>query len=87
MRLKHDLVLIDRHESGLGIYRFRYYGDPQTYVGVMAQDAQLVRPDVVSHGRDGYMRVNYERLGFRFETYAAWARDHGNVARIGSQSH
>ena len=63
MRLKHDLVLIDRHESGLGIYRFRYYGDPRAYVGVMAQDAQLVRPDVVSLGSDGYLRVNYERLG------------------------
>lgn len=39
---------------------------PQVYVGVIAQKAQLLRPDTVTRGPDGYLRVNYERLGIKF---------------------
>jgi hypothetical protein len=72
IRLKEDFALVGRLDSGLGLYRFRYHGDPQTYVGVMAQDVQMVRPDAVLRGRDGYLRVRYERIGFDMQTYEHW---------------
>src|SRR5690606_38243476 len=50
IRLKEDFAMIGRLDSGLGIYRFRYRGDPRRYVGIMAQDAQMVRPDAVTRG-------------------------------------
>jgi len=39
---------------------------------VMAQEVQMLRPDAVRRGRDGYLRVFYDRLGLKFETYDAW---------------
>lgn len=33
------------------------------YEGVMAQDVLKVRPDCVWRGPDGYLRVDYRRLG------------------------
>jgi hypothetical protein len=74
VRLKQDVVLVGRLDSGLGLYSFRYRGDPQTYVGVMAQDAQMVRPDAVTRGRDGYLRVRYDKLGFEMQPYEYWAK-------------
>lgn len=73
MRLKRDIVLVGRLDNGLGLYSFRYRDDPQTYVGVMAQDVQLVRPDAVTRGRDGYLRVRYDRIGFEMQTCESWA--------------
>jgi hypothetical protein len=40
--------------------------------GVMAQDVQRVRPDAVTRGRDGYLRVFYDKLGLKFQTYKEW---------------
>ncbi|MGV3634970.1 MAG: tail fiber domain-containing protein, partial [Pseudorhodoplanes sp.] len=73
IRLKTDIALVGRLDSGLGLYSFRYRGDPQTYVGVMAQDAQMVQPDAVTRGRDGYFRVRYDKIGFEMQTYESWA--------------
>jgi hypothetical protein len=39
---------------------------------VMAQDVQTVEPDAVTRGRDGYLRVFYDRLGVKFQTYDQW---------------
>ena len=72
MRLKHDIVLLGRLEDGLGYYRFVYNGQHTAYVGVMAQEVQIVMPEAVTRGADGYMRVSYERLGLPFETYDHW---------------
>lgn len=80
IRLKTDVALIGRLDNGLGLYRFRYRGNPQTYVGVMAQDAQMVRPDAVTRGRDGYLRVRYDRIGFEMQTYEHWV-GHAHTAR------
>jgi hypothetical protein len=66
-------VLLGRLENGLGFYRFAYVGSEKPYVGVMAQEVQTMRPDAVRIGRDGYLRVSYERLGLHFQTYDQWA--------------
>ena len=72
MRLKHDIVLLGRLDDGLGYYRFVYNGGRAAYVGVMAQEVQIVMPEAVMRGADGYMRVSYDRLGLPFETYKQW---------------
>jgi hypothetical protein len=70
--LKHDIMLLGHLDNGLGFYRFVYNGGHTPYVGVMAQEVQAVRPDAVAQGRDGYLRVRYDKLGVKFETYHQW---------------
>jgi hypothetical protein len=73
MRLKHDISLIGRLENGLGFYRFAYNGSNKAYVGVMAQEVQTIMPTAVLRGPDGYLRVSYDMLGVKFQTYDQWA--------------
>jgi hypothetical protein len=72
IELKHDIALIGTLDNGLGFYRFAYLGSDTAYVGVMAQEVQRVRPDAVVRGRDGYLRVFYDKLGLPFQTYEQW---------------
>ncbi len=70
--LKHDIVLLGHLDNGLGFYRFAYNGSDTAYVGVMAQEVQQIAPDAVVRGRDGYLRVFYDKLGVKFQTYDQW---------------
>jgi Protein of unknown function (DUF3300) len=70
--LKHDIILLGHLDNGLGFYRFSYIGSDKAYVGVMAQEVQTVMPAAVVRGSDGYLRVFYDRLGVKFETYDQW---------------
>jgi hypothetical protein len=70
--LKENITLLGHVNNGVGFYRFVYRGSEEAYVGVMAQEVQAVRPDVVLRGRDGYLRVLYGRLGLKFETFERW---------------
>jgi hypothetical protein len=72
VRLKHDIAIIGCLDNGVGFYRFIYNGGDKVYVGVMAQEVQAVRPEAVVRGRDGYLRVFYEKLGLKFQTYDDW---------------
>jgi len=72
IRLKHDIILLGRLDNGLGFYRFAYNGGDKSYVGVMAQEVEAVMPEAVTRGRDGYLRVYYDKLGLKFQTYQAW---------------
>jgi hypothetical protein len=72
VRLKHDVTMIGRLDNGIGFYSFIYNGDDKVYVGVMAQEVQAVMPEAVVRGRDGYLRVYYETLGLKFQTYDEW---------------
>jgi Chaperone of endosialidase len=74
IRLKHDIVLLGRLENGLGLYRFSYNGGSKVYVGVLAQEVQQVTPQAVARGTDGHLRVFYEKLGLKFETYDHWIK-------------
>jgi hypothetical protein len=74
-------VPLARLDNGIELYRFRYTGSDSTvYVGVMAQEVQKIVPSAVSRGRDGYLAVNYGRLGLEFMTWAEWAQRHGATA-------
>ena len=71
-RLKRDVALLARREDGVGIYRYRYLWSDEVYVGVMAQEVAEIYPDAVERDSDGYLRVNYGRLGLRFMTWDEW---------------
>jgi hypothetical protein len=72
MRLKHDIARIGTLDNGIGLYRFVYNGEITAYVGVMAQEVEALRPDAVTRGRDGYLRVDYGKLGLKFQSYHQW---------------
>ncbi|HEY1543022.1 MAG TPA: DUF3300 domain-containing protein [Xanthobacteraceae bacterium] len=80
--LKHDVIPLGRLANGLGFYRFTYNGENTPYVGVIAQEVQAVRPDAVARGSDGYLRVFYDKLGLRFETYDAWAAAGAHIPSV-----
>jgi hypothetical protein len=83
MRLKEEIVPLGRLDNGIGVYRFRYRGnDHARYVGVMAQEVQTIVPDAVSRGRDGYLRVDYDRLGLTFLTWDEWSVRRGTQSRL-----
>ena len=65
-------MLLSHLDNGLGYYRFSYLGSDKAYVGVIAQEVQMLRPDAVMRGRDGYLRVDYDKLGIKFSSYRAW---------------
>jgi hypothetical protein len=75
IRLKQDIAPLVRLGNGLELYRFRYKGSDRTfYVGVMAQDVQKIDPGAVSRDRDGYLLVDYDRIGVRFMTWEEWVK-------------
>jgi hypothetical protein len=84
MRLKHDIALLGRLDNGLGFYRFAYNGSGRVYVGVMAQEVQTIAPAAVVRGRDGYLRVDYDKLGLKFQSYDQWIAAGGQIPRPGN---
>jgi Chaperone of endosialidase len=87
IRLKHDITLLGHLDNGLGFYRFVYNGGSESYVGVMAQEVRAVVPDAVVRGEDGYLKVNYNRLGIMFESYDQWVASGAKIPAIGSTRH
>jgi opacity protein-like surface antigen len=73
LRLKRDVALVGRLDNGLGLYRYRYLWSDTVYVGVMAQEVALLRPDAIVRSRsDSYLRVDYARLGLKLMTLSDW---------------
>jgi hypothetical protein len=73
IRLKRDIALVGRLDDGLGLYRYRYLWSDAVYVGVMAQEVALLRPDaIVRDALDNYVRVDYGRLGLKLMTVSEW---------------
>jgi Chaperone of endosialidase len=76
IRLKRDIAQVGKLDSGINLYRYRYLWSDTTYVGVMAQEVAEVVPEAVLRGADGYLRVDYARLGMRLQTWDQWAAAH-----------
>jgi hypothetical protein len=73
IRLKEGIIPLVRLNNGLELYRFRYKGGDRTaYVGVMAQEVQKIEPSAVWRDHDGYLMVNYDRIGLKFMTWKEW---------------
>jgi hypothetical protein len=45
----------------------------------MAQEVQTVMPNAVVRGQDGYLRVYYDKLGLKFDTYDHWVASGARV--------
>src|SRR5581483_11201907 len=71
-RLKEAVVPLKQLANGVELYRFRYRGDTEVYVGVIAQQVARLMPGAVVRGDDGYLRVDYDRLGLSFMTWTEW---------------
>ena len=80
--LKHDITLLGHLDNGLGFYRFSYVGSDRAYVGVMAQEVLTIIPEAVARGRDGYLRVYYDKLGLKFQTYDRWIASGARIPPI-----
>jgi endosialidase-like protein len=60
-RVKEDIKKVGKTKSGLPVYTFKYKGDPIPQMGVMAQDVEKKRPDLVKE-IFGVKAVNYEGI-------------------------
>ena len=72
IRLKRDVAQVGELDDGINLYRYRYQWSDTTYVGVMAQEVAAVKPEAVLRGADGYLHVDYARLGLRLQTWDQW---------------
>jgi len=79
-RFKRDVLLLARLDNGIGIYRYRYLWSDTIYVGVMAQEVAQIVPSAVIQASDGYLRVNYARLGLRMMTWDEWTAQYSAAA-------
>ncbi|WP_205938366.1 tail fiber domain-containing protein [Rhizobium leguminosarum] len=69
-RLKTDVRRLGTSPAGIPIYAFRYIWGGPHFVGTMAQDLLLIRPDAVIQGASDYYRVDYDKLDIRMISIA-----------------
>ena len=64
-RLKTDVRYVGATADGVNLYSFRYLGEDREFRGVMAQEllANERHRQAVELGADGWLRVDYGRLG------------------------
>ena len=65
IRLKENITPMGE-ENGYKIYEYNYIGDPQRYIGVMAQEVMQTYPDAVVVTPTGHYAVNYDKIGVKF---------------------
>ncbi|MDE2098332.1 MAG: tail fiber domain-containing protein [Patescibacteria group bacterium] len=61
-RLKENIKRVGITASGLPVYIFNYKGSETICMGVMADEVIRKFPEAVTHGDDGFDRVNYGML-------------------------
>jgi hypothetical protein len=81
-RLKRNVVRVGKLDNRVVLYRFNYLDSSDVYVGVIAQEVLAVVPEAVIIGEDGFMRVNYERLGTRMMTWDEWQKQRERRFRL-----
>ncbi len=64
-RVKRDVIRVGQI-NGFNIYHFHYIWSNDEYVGVIAQEVERARPDAVTRGADGFLRVHYDKIGIEF---------------------
>lgn len=62
IRLKEGIKRVGTTDDGLGVYTYRYKGDPVPRMGVMAQEVAELRPDALGAVVGGMLTVNYGAL-------------------------
>jgi hypothetical protein len=61
-RAKTDIEQVGVLPSGIPVYVFKYKGDDNIHLGVMADEVEPVVPLAVYYGADGFKRVNYSKV-------------------------
>ena len=67
-KLKKNVTPIGKARNGLNLYVWEWneaanaIGQHGRGAGVIAQEAQVVRPEAVMRGSDGYLRVDYNKV-------------------------
>ena len=70
IRIKDNIQKIGKSIDGYNIYKFRYNNSTQEYIGVMAQEVQLKKPEAVAKlNNDTYM-VDYSQIDVEFREVA-----------------
>lgn len=64
-RLKDNIKKVGER-NGFTLYEFTYKGQPEKFIGVMAQEVAEIMPNAVKE-IDGFMAVDYGKLGFGME--------------------
>jgi hypothetical protein len=59
-RLKENIEKVGKTNDGQPIYRYNYKGDPNTQMGLLAQDVEKKHPEAVGLA-GGYKTVNYKK--------------------------
>lgn len=59
-RAKTDIRRVGELHNGLTVYSYRYKGDTETQIGLMADEVERLHPDAVVVGADGLSRVRYD---------------------------
>lgn len=62
IRTKEDITPVGKTDGGLTTYTFRYKGDPQIHMGLMAHEVEEKHPEAVRTREDGFKEVNYGML-------------------------
>jgi Chaperone of endosialidase len=60
-RLKEDVERVGHTDDGMPIYKYRYKGEPETHIGLMADEVEKVKPEAVGLHPTGYKTVDYDR--------------------------
>ncbi|MND03777.1 hypothetical protein D3C83_237580 [compost metagenome] len=48
----------------------------------MAHEVLMIIPEAVARGDDGYLRVFYDELGLKFQTYDRWIASGARIPTI-----
>ena len=68
--IKEDIKKIGTSISGYDIYKFSYINEDTQYIGVMAQDVLLKKPEAVSKNSNGTFAVDYSQIDVEFREVA-----------------
>lgn len=63
IRLKRDIERIGTTPAGLPTYKFKYISGDNEHIGVMAHEARELFPDAVFEAPNGFLMVDYARIG------------------------
>ncbi|EJF79049.1 hypothetical protein MCO_00533 [Bartonella sp. DB5-6] len=67
VRAKENIVPVGE-KNGYPLYTFNYKGDPQRYLGVLAQEVLRLNPDAVYvHAKTKLLHVNYDKIGLKMK--------------------
>ena len=62
-RLKENIELVEKRDEGINIYTFNFVGTGERWRGVLAQEVQRFKPWCVEEMENGYLMVDYAKLG------------------------